>query len=696
MIQAALVVALLLGGMQTPPAGRPPAPVSGRQAAPVAPPRAPASRQQAVGGTASVAGVVLQSGGDPIPNVRVALARTDAPLGAFAEMIGGDHPPVEVTIPGELLAIMAKEMSNEARLADLPSEAAAQAKAMAAVDLSDILELSVSPNGAFAVVSKSVPPAITDSQGRFSFAEVPPGAYKLTFTAAGYARQDYGQRGADGKGVLLALTAGQAKQDLVMRLNPVSAINGHVFDNSLRPIAGVPVQLFSFAYNETGHQAMRQVASTQTDDRGAYRLFYLTPGRYYLSAGSQPGSSSSSYLPPELALIRGASSTSQNRIPQTYPLMYYPGTPDPKEARVIDVAPGADMDGLDLTLDAGQPRRIRGHIVDLASGRTPTAVNITLTAQRGDLAELLGGFDPTDTFDRSMPYYDAQDGSFELRGVRPGAYTLSANVINPRPARNRDLAAMSDTERQAYFEAMEAAESGQPRGRLQVTVGSTDLENMIVTITKPSAISGKMRIEDGVPPPEGKLAFARIQLIAPDTQDSPFDGSRQQASVREDTFSLANVWPGEYRVVVNGLPAGYYVKQVRFGDVDALSNLFRFNGADSGILEVVIGAGSGQLKGAVLNSENKPVGGAQVVLVPSNHARIELFRPVTADPEGKFAITGIVPGDYVLAAWEDIEPYGFFDPELLKQADEKGQSIRVGESSRETADINPLPLPERR
>ena len=146
---------------------------------------------------ASISGVVLQNGtNEPLPNVRVSLAKTDAALGAFGQMVAGDHPPGEVTLPSELLSVMAEEIAGEAANGGLPPEVAAEAKAFAMLPLAEIEELVISINGDVAVVSKSAPPMMTDSQGRFAFDNVLPGTYKLIFASNGYARQDYGQRGA--------------------------------------------------------------------------------------------------------------------------------------------------------------------------------------------------------------------------------------------------------------------------------------------------------------------------------------------------------------------------------------------------------------------------------------------------------------------------------------------------------------------
>jgi hypothetical protein len=90
----------------------------------------------------------------------------------------------------------------------------------------------------------------------------------------------------------------------------------------------------------------------------------------------------------------------------------------------------------------------------------------------------------------------------------------------------------------------------------------------------------------------------------------------------------------------------------------------------------------------------EPASGAQVVLVPEqNRDRTRFFRAVMADQNGRFRVGEIVPGNYRLLAWEALEPYAYFSPELLRQFDSRGVSILVGPSSKQTLDLKAMPAP---
>jgi 5-hydroxyisourate hydrolase-like protein (transthyretin family) len=299
----------------------------------------------ASGRTASVSGTVVQTGtGTPLANIRVSLAQTDVALGAFAQMMAsGNRPAGNMVVPGEVLTAM---YNGRATRND------AEAKAIAALPREDIAELHVYANSEVSVVNKSVPPVMTNAQGQFTFSNVRPGTYRLVFAADGYARQEYGQRSPGGTGVPLVINIGQSRSDIVMRMSQVSAVEGRVADTEGQPVAGVPVQLLRFEYDETGKRNVQSMASNTTDDRGQFRMFDLSPGRYYLSAGNLvfPDNGFTSIT----TRLDGGRLPQLNRIPEKYSLSYYPGTPDINAATPIDVPSGADIKDINVYVKVPQ------------------------------------------------------------------------------------------------------------------------------------------------------------------------------------------------------------------------------------------------------------------------------------------------------------------------------------------------------
>ena len=93
-----------------------------------------------------------------------------------------------------------------------------------------------------------------------------------------------------------------------------------------------------------------------------------------------------------------------------------------------------------------------------------------------------------------------------------------------------------------------------------------------------------------------------------------------------------------------------------------------------------------------MDTRQQPVALIEVVLIPETQRnRFDLYRRVTADINGRFTIRGIPPGNYRLYAWEEIEPYAYFDPEVVRQVESQGKAVRVTELSKETVEIRSIP-----
>src|SRR5262249_22445252 len=109
-------------------------------------------------------------------------------------------------------------------------------------------------------------------------------------------------------------------------------------------------------------------------------------------------------------------------------------------------------------------------------------------------------------------------------------------------------------------------------------------------------------------------------------------------------------------------------------------------------LEIVLSAGGGQLDGNVIDKDRKPVSSAQAVLIPAqDRDRREMFRNAISDQNGHFQMKTIVPGEYKLFVWDDIEPFAYMDPDFLRKYESLATPVTVSESGKLNFEVTVIP-----
>jgi hypothetical protein len=442
---------------------------------------------------------------------------------------------------------------------------------------------------------------------------------------------------------------------IVVPMTPTGSVNGRVKDRNGDPLVGVPVQVLQVAYDDAGRRTLQAVGITsadQTDDRGEYRLFHVTPGKYFVYAGN----------PWVNTYLWGANSpVGQTIFQESYSYAFYPGVPDSRQAIGITVDAGADVRGIDVTLDTAPPRRVLGRIVDAKTGKAPpeslTAIRLTFS----DPALQGGGEYSTGEKGKY------RDGFFEFRNVIPGNFAVSAEI--------RDSDSQS---RRAYA---------------SVVVGNSDVENLIVTVPAGVSLSGRWSV-DRQPPPDSRLSI-RLTPVSMPPVGTEFRLWYDATLSTDGTLAL-ELPAGDYRVSAPALPAGYYLKEARFDGTDALNRPLRFAGSEGGSLNIVLNANAGVVEGVATDNKLQFFPNARVVLVPNrNRERADLFRSATADANGRFTISNVAPGDYRVLAWEALDTNAWFDPDVIRQAEPFGMPVSVTESSRRNVSVKAQPADSR-
>ena len=362
--------------------------------------------------------------------------------------------------------------------------------------------------------TNTTPGAVTDAGGRFVIESIDPGRYNISVERNGFVRFQYGAHGPGRPGAPLTLSPGQHMRDLVFRLTPQGVITGKIVDEDGEPVEGALIRAMRYAFVR-GKRQMTTPGSASTDDLGEYRVFGLEPGKYYLSATYHPRNNMT-----VTQEQKPAADTSEGYAPT-----YYPGTNDPTAATMIQVAAGAVLGGVDITLRRTRTVRVRGHVVYPAGEALPQFVSVYLAPKEGGFLSATS---------RGMAR--RKDGAFELKDVLPGSYFLMVQWSGENMFR---------------------------RIRQPIEVGSANLDNVSVVLSPALSLKGQVRV-DGTA--EVNLASIHVSLLPQGAM--PMGGANAQAA-DDGTFTFENVNADSYSVRVMGLPPGFYVKSVRMGDFDA-------------------------------------------------------------------------------------------------------------------------------
>src|SRR4029079_6401990 len=145
------------------------------------------------------------------------------------------------------------------------------------------------------------------------------------------------------------LAAGQALKDVTIHLTATGNVGGRPIDNERQPAVCVPMQLLKAVYNQLGQRIFQNAGNARTNDRGEYRFFWVTPGRYYVAGGN----SAANYT------LQGYATSNHNEPGDNDSLTYYPGTADITRATAIDIKSGSEA-VLDFAVPKQQFFTIRG------------------------------------------------------------------------------------------------------------------------------------------------------------------------------------------------------------------------------------------------------------------------------------------------------------------------------------------------
>ena len=516
--------------------------------------------------------------------------------------------------------------------------------------------------------------AVTDAGGGFLLTNIQAGSYRLHIERDGYVDQEYGQVSTNRPGTVLVLVPGQQVQDVLVSLIPTGTISGRVFDEDGEPIVGASVRAFRYEYGAEG-RVLSPVRQTQTNDLGEYRLYWLTLGEYYISATFEARFRAASRLresflagrPPALELREGllVDLAASDPMEEIYVDTYYPGTHDPVTASPLTVTPASEVRAVDFTVLPTRAVVLSGAVVGPFSEQESLVPTVTIAQRNSAVAAGRFAFRGGGRGGRGGGGVNS-DGTFELAGVVPGSYTLVA-MVRSRQDRGRGGGGV----RMAGF--------------LDIEVGADDVRGLIIPVRQNVPVTGRVLVDQSAS--EINVSRMRVRLRA--TENLPV-GSPNGRVADDGTFAIDNVSQTNHRVSLTGLPDGAYLAAAVIGGRDVLGEGIQVT-ADLGPIEFWVSGAGGTLDGTVRIRSDQTYTGAQVVLIPEDPERNDLYKVASADQYGRFTLTGIAPGNYRVFAWEDAPAGAFQDPGFVDLYEDFGERIEIEQASQ--SQIQPQLIP---
>lgn len=527
--------------------------------------------------------------------------------------------------------------------------------------------------------------AQTDDQGTFDFTALPAGRYSLTVSKTGFVTISYGQRRPLQAGTPLQLADNQELTGLTMSLPRGSAITGHIYDETGEPLPGAMVRVSRYQYAQ-GTRELVPAGTTQTDDLGAYRVWGLDPGDYYVSAmprqgdfggrmaavteavgavgpgggpaggfgGGRGGGARGRGGPADVpgAFVRGGRfGDSSDGEPERYAATYYPGVASVAESRAVTVGLSTEVPAIDFGVLLIRTARVSGRVTSV-EGRGGV-VTLVAEGQRPAVAgpPLAGPIQP--------------DGSFSIANVAPGRYTLVARTGG------------RETQRFA---------------RQPLTVTDGDVFNVIVALLAPGGISGTVQFQSSTS--AAVPDASQVRVAAPPVETFNM-GPNPIARVDRATaaFTLDGVSPGLHWIRSQTPLRGWILKSVTVNGRDMIDTPVEIeSGKTLSGVSLVFTDKLSEISGTMTDSRGQPITDFTVVAFSEDPS---VWRPqsrqiMTARPDqnGRYQIRGLPPGAYYVAAIDPAVQGEWYEPAFLERHRNGAARISLTEGDVKTQDFS--------
>ncbi len=404
-------------------------------------------------------------------------------------------------------------------------------------------------------------------------------------------------------------------------------ITGMVTNTKGEPMVGIPVHATMSTLTSPTFNFFGGGGTSETDDRGSYRIYGLLPGQYIVSAGGE-------------GTFGRFTPSGFDRDVQTY---YPSSTRD--TAVPVSVRSGDETTGIDIKYKATEGHSLSGFILgDIPAGGLNSAITIMLAHAGTPSIAAIG-----------LAIAAEQRRPFSFNGVADGEYDLFASYLSS-PTEN----ALS--------------------GEKHVTVRGGDVTGIELRLNLLGSIAGTIKLEPIKP--EDKCDKRQSQVIETVLQVPPDDQkkamSRSPAAIysglgqlnEKGEFVLRNLTAAKYRLSIKLPTESWYVRNI---DLPAAARVLESKttsvrpaatnssgwqgvvtikaGENLSGVSIVVGQDAAGLRGRMATGGTAIREGAHVYLVPVDRElgnNVLRYSETFVKSDGSFVLENLAPGRYFI------------------------------------------------
>ena len=441
---------------------------------------------------------------------------------------------------------------------------------------------------------------VTDQDGFYRISDVPPGSYEVRPSTPGFVSAE-----ANGARKSLVLAENENIEDINFSLVRGGVITGKVTDTDGRAVIEQQVTLYrADAFEQRSPpRPTSPSTSAQTDDRGIYRIFGVSAGRYKVAAGR-----SDDVFSPQLFPTRAP-----------YKQAFHPDVTDQAKASIIEVVEGSEANNIDITLGrAIQTFSASGRVVEGEKGSPMPNVRFGFQRINGERVEFIPNLVTSNS-----------TGDFAVEGLIPGKYGI---FLFPDP--NSEVRAES----------------------ISFDVIDQDVSGITVKLTKGATLSGIVILENEDKAAFGKLVQMQLQAyVRTGSGRIGFGQSATSAIAPDGSFRLAGLPNGTVNIALGGPMGsisnkGFMINRVERDGIAQARGIEIREGEQITGVRVVVTYGNATLRG-VVSIENGPLpddSRIYVQLAKPGEISSNLMPP-PVDARGHFLMEGLPAGVYELS-----------------------------------------------